>query len=160
MKPFHLYSWEGARLCLMGAPISPTTSSSATRTQTMTLSQCSIVHITLSSYGLISLTFTGESCSNPGPHEKKKKQPPSVFMMPKPPWQATLWFSLEKWHYAKVNGSPLASHQENSSKTRQPLTHLAHGKEHRRDQAFFFSYTSRCQLILPLQGKHCAKRGR
>lgn len=71
MKPFHLYSWEGTRLCLMGAPISPTTSSSATRTQTMTLSQCSIVHITLSSYGLITLTFTGESCSNPGPHEKK-----------------------------------------------------------------------------------------
>lgn len=38
---------------------------------TMTLSQCSIVHITLSSYGLIPLTFTGQSCSNPGPHEKK-----------------------------------------------------------------------------------------
>lgn len=38
---------------------------------TILLSQCSTVYITLSSYGLIPLTFTGDSSSNPGPHEKK-----------------------------------------------------------------------------------------
>lgn len=71
MKPFHSYSWEGASLCLTGAPISPIISSSATRTQTMTPSQCYIVHSTLSSYGLIPLTLMWDSCSNSGPHKKK-----------------------------------------------------------------------------------------
>lgn len=41
---------------------------------TIILSQCSIVHIALSSHGLIPLTFTGDSYSNPGPHEKKTQK--------------------------------------------------------------------------------------
>lgn len=68
MKPFHSYSWEGASLCLMGAPISPTTSSSATRTQWL----CpSVALSTLPSGRMDSFSFTYDSYSNPGPHEKK-----------------------------------------------------------------------------------------
>lgn len=157
MKPFHLYSCEGAKLCLMGAPILPTTSSSVTRTQWL----CpSVALSTLPSAHMDSFLSPSQVKAAQIQALVRENQPPCVFLIPKPPWQGTLWFSLEKWHSDKVNGSPLASHQENSSKTRQPLTHLAHGKEHRRDQAFFFSYTSRYQLIPPLQGKHCAKKGR
>lgn len=111
----------------------------------MTPSQCSLVHNTLSSCGLTPLTFTDDSFSNPGPHGKRTSFLLSI--MPKPPSMVGQTMILtgnvilcqSQWESSGfISGKQL--------KDQQPLTNLTRGRDHRRDQAFFFSYT--CSIFL------------